>query len=247
MMCCRCVWTVCSLRFICSAIWRVFRPSLMSRRTSRSRSLSSGCPGKSLHLVEHRRTQFRAQVGVPGQGRPHRVQQLDRGPLFQHIPRGSGLQHAGDVLRVGVHRQGHHLHLRSPDEDLARRFDSAQVGQGNVHNYDVRPAGRGQLHRGAGGPGFAHYLELVVLEQSSQAVAHQFVIVHQHHPGRHRKFSFGSRDAEGTAGTQRVPCSGSDSISKEPPDWLRHSPMLNRQKPKPCRTSSGEGSKPRPR
>ncbi len=69
---------------------------------------------------------------------------------------------------------------------LGGGLDAVQTGQADVHQNDVRPFLAAYLHGFGAGFRFTAHRELIAVAQDGlDAIAHDFVIVHQEHLKRH--------------------------------------------------------------
>jgi len=107
------------------------------------------------------------------------LQNLVIGDGFLDIAQPARLQEWHEVQRFAVHGQRQDLGVRPRRADRLRRLDAVHVGQGDVHQDDVRA----KLERQGDGPcaigGLPDNLRPVRCQQHAQAAAHDGVIIHQ--------------------------------------------------------------------
>ena len=125
-------------------------------------------------------------------------------PLLGEIPDCAGVEHPPDGRGVGQGRQCDDPGAGGLGDDLAGGVDAVEVGQADVHHHHVRTQLRRQPDRGPAVLRLGHDGEVVLaLEQGTQALADDPVVVGQEHAASRGWGSGASARARASAASRR--------------------------------------------
>jgi hypothetical protein len=127
-----------------------------------------------------------AQIGAALGHRAESVEEIIVGSFLQYEGASARTNGADNGMLVIVHGKNDDLHIGAMAQNLGRGLDAVQTGQADVHKDDVRLFLAAHLHGFGAALGFAKHRELITVTQDGfNAIAHDFVIVHQEHLKRH--------------------------------------------------------------